>query len=122
MKQKHIKLSELPKDIQYQLRATPYEIENSQRTHKQNYVIVKRDIILNGESYHAELMLGNCDIRQSEHHVYDDIINYWADDDTGREVDPRVYSRDKASELYCTTDLDECYVTLTKIEQAGAGL
>lgn len=122
MKTKTVKLSDLPKEIQLQLRATPYEIENSQRTHKQNYVVIHRDITLKGVSYRAEIILGNCDIRQSEHHIFDDIINYWADDDTGREVDPRVYSRDKASDMYCTADLDECYVTLTPLANQGAGL
>lgn len=122
MKQRHIKLSELPADLQYQMRATPYEIENSSRTHKQNYVIVKRELFFEGETYLAEMQLGNCDIRQSPEHSYDDIINYWQDDDTGREVEPRVYSRDKASDIYATIDLDECYVTLTKIASQGAGL
>lgn len=117
-----IKLSDLPADIRYQLKATPYEIENSARTHKQNYVIVQRDILIEGEWYHAELNLGNCDIRSSEAHVYDDIISYFYEEETGREVEPRVYSRDKAAEMYCTMDLDECYVTLTRIEKLGAGL
>lgn len=121
-KDNHIKLSDLPKDIQQQMRATPYEIENSQRTHKQSYVIVKRTLVIDGEIYQAEMQLGNCDIRQSPDHSYDDIINYWQDEETGREVEPRVYTRDKASDIYNTIDLDECYVHITRIEQQGAGL
>lgn len=122
MKTRHVKLSDLPKELQQQMKATPHEIENSSRTHKQNYVMVKCELIIDGELYLAEMQLGNCDIRQSPEHSYDDIINYWQDDETGREVEPRVYSRDKASEMYCTADLDECYITLTKIEQQGVGL
>lgn len=122
MKVKHLKLSSLPKNIQHELRATPYEIENSSRTHKQNYVLVKRIIQIDETWYAAEMQLGNCDIRTSPQHSYDDIINYWQDDDTGREVQPREYTRDKASEIYCTADLDECYVTLTEIPEQGVGL
>lgn len=107
-----IRLSDLPKEIQWQLRATSFEIENSERTSKQNYVIVRRELLIEGKKYDAELKIGNCDIRQSPKHEFNDIINVWFDND-GHEAFPRVYSRDKAMELYCTADLDNMLVHLT---------
>lgn len=109
-----IKLSDLNKDLQLKLRQTPYEIENSPRTNRQSYVLVKKTLIIDGETYIAELQIGNCDIRQSPEHYYDDIIGVFFDSITGDDINPRIYARDKANDMYCTMDLDECYVTLIK--------